>query len=58
MFPPLRLVTDLRVCYSVVEFSSPDEAQKAIKDLSDQTLLGRPLFIREVRLFQRHLVFA
>lgn len=34
---------------SVVEFSSPDEAQKAIRELNDQTLLGRPLFIREVR---------
>ncbi|KAK4700674.1 hypothetical protein P7C70_g5564, partial [Phenoliferia sp. Uapishka_3] len=33
----------------VVEFSTPDEAQKAIRELSDQTLLGRPLFIREDR---------
>ena len=39
-------------CYqfcSVVEFSQPEEAQKAIRDLSDQQLLGRPVFIREVR---------
>lgn len=35
---------------SVVEFSSPQEAQRAIRDLNDQTLMGRPLFIREVRL--------
>ena len=38
-------------CYqfcSVVEFSQPEEAQKAIRDLSDQQLLGRPVFIREV----------
>lgn len=33
----------------VVEFSAPEEAQKAIRDLSDKTLLGRPLFIREDR---------
>jgi len=33
---------------SIVEYSSPDEAQKAIKELSDTPLLGRPVFIREV----------
>ena len=33
---------------SVVEFAEPEEAQKAIRELSDKTLLGRPLFIREV----------
>lgn len=33
----------------VVEFSQPEEAQKAIRDLSDQQLLGRPVFIREDR---------
>ncbi|KAM0755102.1 RNA-binding domain-containing protein [Meredithblackwellia eburnea MCA 4105] len=33
----------------VVEYSTPDEAQKAIRELNDQTLLGRPLFIREDR---------
>lgn len=38
-----------RFARSVVEFSAPEEAQKAIRELSDQTLLGRPLFIREVR---------
>lgn len=45
------LATDADAFYtfSVVEFSTPDEAQKAIRDLNDQTLLGRPLFIREVR---------
>ena len=34
---------------SVVEFSQPEEAQRAIRELNDQQLLGRPLFIREVR---------
>ncbi|POY71740.1 hypothetical protein BMF94_5101 [Rhodotorula taiwanensis] len=33
----------------VVEFSKPEEAQRAIRELSDQQLLGRPLFIREDR---------
>ncbi|GAA6051354.1 hypothetical protein JCM3770_004498 [Rhodotorula araucariae] len=33
----------------VVEFSQPEEAQRAIRELSDQQLLGRPLFIREDR---------
>lgn len=34
---------------SVVEFATRDDAQKAIRDLNDTTLMGRPLFIREVR---------
>lgn len=34
--------------FSIVEFSAPDEAQKAIKELSDTPLLGRTVFIREV----------
>ncbi|KAL8286877.1 hypothetical protein RQP46_003883 [Phenoliferia psychrophenolica] len=33
----------------VVEYETPEQAQKAIRELSDQTLLGRPLFIREDR---------
>ncbi|GAA5861087.1 hypothetical protein JCM8547_008030 [Rhodosporidiobolus lusitaniae] len=33
----------------VVEFSQPEEAQRAIRELNDQQLLGRPLFIREDR---------
>lgn len=37
----------------VVEFAAPDEAQKAIKELNDTPLMGRPVFIREVwTLFQ------
>lgn len=35
--------------HSIVEYSTPEEAQRAIKDLSDTPLLGRPVFIREVR---------
>ncbi len=34
---------------SIVEFSSQEDAQRAIKELSEVTLLGRPVFIREVR---------
>ncbi|KAJ3334358.1 hypothetical protein HDU76_000051 [Blyttiomyces sp. JEL0837] len=33
----------------VVEFSTPEEAQKAIKELNDTPLMGRPVFIREDR---------
>jgi len=42
------LTSDTPTIFSVVEFSQPEEAQKAIRDLSDQQLLGRPVFIREV----------
>lgn len=34
--------------HSIVEFTTPEEAQRAIKELSDTPLLGRPVFIREV----------
>ncbi|KAG9127342.1 hypothetical protein FRC07_014752 [Ceratobasidium sp. 392] len=33
----------------IVEFSTHDEAQRAIRDLSETPLLGRPIFIREDR---------
>lgn len=33
---------------SIVEFSNQEDAQRAIRELSEQTLLGRPVFIREV----------
>ncbi|KAJ3034896.1 hypothetical protein HK097_004367, partial [Rhizophlyctis rosea] len=33
----------------VVEFSEPEQAQRAIRELSDTPLLGRPVFIREDR---------
>ena len=36
--------------YSIVEFSQPEDAQKAITTLSDTDLKGRPVFIREVSI--------
>jgi RNA recognition motif-containing protein len=33
----------------IVEFSNQEDAQRAIRDLSEQNLLGRPVFIREDR---------
>lgn len=33
----------------IVEFSSPEDSQRAIRELSEQPLLGRPVFIREDR---------
>lgn len=35
---------------SIVEFASPEDAQRAIRELSEVAMLGRPVFIREVRL--------
>jgi len=34
----------------IVEFASQEDAQRAIRELSEQPLLGRPVFIREVCL--------
>lgn len=52
-----RLFADFTIppSRSVVEFSQPEEAQRAVRELNDQQLLGRPLFIREVRLPSRVL---
>jgi hypothetical protein len=33
----------------IVEFASQEDSQRAIRELSEQALLGRPVFIREVR---------
>jgi RNA recognition motif-containing protein len=41
-----RLVAEMN--NSIVEFASPEDAQRAVRELSEQPLLGRPVFIREV----------
>jgi RNA recognition motif-containing protein len=33
---------------SIVEFASQEDAQRAVRELSETPLLGRPVFIREV----------
>ena len=33
---------------SIVEFASQEDSHRAIRELSEQPLLGRPVFIREV----------
>jgi hypothetical protein len=38
----------------IVEFASQEDSQRAIRELSEQPLLGRPVFIREVRSFLLH----
>lgn len=48
------LVSNFSLClthlpFSIVEFASQEDAQRAIRELSEQPLLGRPVFIREVR---------
>lgn len=43
-FPPY-------VGYSIVEFASQEDAQRAIRELSESPLLGRPIFIREVSIY-------
>jgi hypothetical protein len=40
----------LTFCISIVEFASSEDAQRAIRELSEVAMLGRPVFIREVRL--------
>ena len=44
----LSLKTRLIYLYSIVEFASQEDAQRAVRELSEQPLLGRPVFIREV----------
>ena len=43
----LRITLTLLV--RIVEFASLEDSQRAIRELSEQPLLGRPVFIREVR---------
>ena len=35
--------------FRIVEFASQEDSQRSIRELSEQPLLGRPVFIREVR---------
>ena len=40
---------------SIVEFASDEDAKRAKVELADKQLLGRPVFIREVRDFHSRL---
>jgi hypothetical protein len=56
-----KLVTRQRVnrlSFRIVEFSNPEDAKRAKEELADKQVLGRPVFIREVRSFRlcRHAV--
>ena len=44
---PFRGILTLFV--RLIEFASQDDSQRAIRELSEPPLLGRPVFIREVR---------
>lgn len=41
-------ISDLGCFFSIVEFASPEDAQRSIRELSESPLLGRPVFIRAV----------
>ena len=50
VFPSFSLVKKLTLWSpSIVEFATQEEAKTAIANLSESQLLGRPIFIREVR---------
>ena len=36
--------------FSIVEYATRDQAQNAIQTLSNQSLMGRLVYVREVRL--------
>ena len=46
VYPLYGVLTNL---FRIVEFASPEDAQRSVRELSEQSLLGRPVFIREVR---------
>ena len=39
----------LLTAFSIVEFQTRDEAQQAVNTLSNQNLMGRLVYVREVR---------
>ena len=48
LLPHSTLICLMSAFHRIVEFASQEDAQRAIRELSEQTLLGRPVFIREV----------
>ena len=46
---PPHLPSTSKLQFSIVEFASQEDAQRSVRELSEQMLLGRPVFIREVR---------
>ena len=41
-------IMHIDLSHSIVEYASQEDAQRAVRELSEQPLLGRPVFIREV----------
>ena len=50
----LQLPNGMSKGCGIVEYATASEAQNAIADLSNQTLLGRMVYIREVELILSH----
>jgi RNA recognition motif-containing protein len=48
------LQTSAHRSISIVEFASQEDSQRAVRELSETPLLGRPVFIREV---SKHKMF-
>ena len=46
--PVIGRGTDSSFSDRIVEFASQEDSQRAIRELSETPLLGRPVFIREV----------
>jgi hypothetical protein len=46
--------SDMTVLFRIVEFGGQEDSQRAIRELSEQPLLGRPVFIREVGIQLEH----
>jgi len=55
IFLPVFMATTLLSFPSIVEFASQEDCQRAIRELSEQAMLGRPVFIREVRIVLRFI---
>ena len=48
VFHNIARITHIDLSHSIVEYASQEDAQRAVRELSEQPLLGRPVFIREV----------
>ena len=46
----LLVLAQTFLSFSIVEFASHEDAQRSVRELSESPLLGRPVFIREVRM--------
>ena len=53
-----RALPQVLIAPRIVEYATRDQAQQAVNTLSNQNLMGRLVYVREVRIFKPHTIYT